>query len=435
MGQTAVGDGARDAGQLVIASYNVHGCVGIDSRWSPERVAEVIDELGADVVAVQEVHSSPEHAEGDELAMLARRGSYEFLHGPTHARPAGAYGNGLLTRLPVQELRLIDLSQPGREPRGAIDAEMLWDSTRIRVVATHLGLEPRERIAQCRQLLERLTRQDDADLSVLLGDFNEWWVPGRLLEKLHDHFGQPRAVRTYPAFAPLLKLDRIWVKPTGALAKVRAHRSRRTRVASDHLPLRAVIQRPSSRQWARILQSKSANGRAPPHDASGRDDRRDASARVRPRAARGDRRGAPSPPRVAGPRPLAAAARDVGRGGQFVPSTRLARALGRRGGRARAVRVAGRAPRAGRGVAGAARRRPRGDRPARPGRTAMTAAVVQARLLEARLEREKEALAETLEDLGQIARDRTDLRRRVRERPVVWLAGALAIGFWLGASR
>jgi hypothetical protein len=65
----------------------------------------------------------------------------------------------------------------------------------------------------------------------------------------------------------------------------------------------------------------------------------------------------------------------------------------------------------------------------------MTAAVVQARLLEARLEREKEALAETLEDLGQIARDRTDLRRRVRERPVVWLAGALAIGFWLGASR
>jgi hypothetical protein len=65
----------------------------------------------------------------------------------------------------------------------------------------------------------------------------------------------------------------------------------------------------------------------------------------------------------------------------------------------------------------------------------MTAAVVEARLLEARLEREKEALAETLEDLGQIARDRTDLRRRVRERPVVWLAGALAIGFWLGASR
>jgi hypothetical protein len=59
----------------------------------------------------------------------------------------------------------------------------------------------------------------------------------------------------------------------------------------------------------------------------------------------------------------------------------------------------------------------------------------ETRLLELRLEREEEALAETLEDLGQLARDRTDLRRRVRERPALWIAGALALGFWLGASR
>jgi endonuclease/exonuclease/phosphatase family metal-dependent hydrolase len=249
-----------DRDRLVIASYNVHGCVGIDSRWSPERVALAIEELRADVVAVQEVHSSPAHPDGDELSLLAQRSGFEFLHGPTHERPGGDYGNGLLTRLPVRELRLIDLSQPGREPRGAIDVEMQWDATRVRVVATHLGLEPRERTAQCRQLLESLTRQEDVDLSILLGDFNEWWLPSRLLERLHRHFGQPRAVRTYPAFAPLLKLDRIWVKPTGALCKLRAHRSRRTRVASDHLPLRAVIERPSTADWARILQQRSAHG-------------------------------------------------------------------------------------------------------------------------------------------------------------------------------
>jgi endonuclease/exonuclease/phosphatase family metal-dependent hydrolase len=114
----------------------------------------------------------------------------------------------------------------------------------VRVVATHFGLEPRERSAQCKLLLERLPRQEDADLSILLGDFNEWWIPSRLTDKLHRYFGRARAVRTFPALVPLLALDRIWVKPVHALLKVRAHRSRPARIASDHLPLRAVIERP-----------------------------------------------------------------------------------------------------------------------------------------------------------------------------------------------
>lgn len=59
----------------------------------------------------------------------------------------------------------------------------------------------------------------------------------------------------------------------------------------------------------------------------------------------------------------------------------------------------------------------------------------EARELEARLSREKEALVATLEDLGQLARERADVGRHVREHPLAWLAGALAIGFWLGASR
>lgn len=248
------------ADRLVIASYNVHGCIGMDSRWSPDRVARVLAEISADVIAIQEVHSSPDVPGGDELAMLANRSGYDFLHGPTYARRGGEYGNGLLTRLPVRELRLIDLSQPGREPRGAIDAEVMWDETRVRVVATHLGLQPWERSAQCKQLLERLTRQDDADVSVLLGDFNEWWAPSHLLEKLHLYFGHARGVRTYPSLMPILALDRVWVKPAGALKALRAHRSRLTRIASDHLPLRAVIERPTPAESAQIMHKKAANG-------------------------------------------------------------------------------------------------------------------------------------------------------------------------------
>ena len=47
--------GARD--RLRIATYNVHSGVGVDRRFRPQRIVDVIDELDADIVALQEVLS------------------------------------------------------------------------------------------------------------------------------------------------------------------------------------------------------------------------------------------------------------------------------------------------------------------------------------------------------------------------------------------
>ena len=41
--------------QLTFASYNIHKAVGLDGRRDPERILAVLREIGADVVAVQEV--------------------------------------------------------------------------------------------------------------------------------------------------------------------------------------------------------------------------------------------------------------------------------------------------------------------------------------------------------------------------------------------
>lgn len=242
----------RNPEQLVVASYNVHSCVGLDGRRDAERIAAVVSELDADVVGLQEVDS---HAHGktglDQLATIARASGYAFVRGPTLLRPDGHYGNGVLTRLAVQNARLIDLSLPGREPRGAIDLEFLdLRGLRLRVVTTHLGLLPVERRAQCDRLLDRLEPSDHFDLSVLLGDFNEWWPPRALLRRLHRFFGRTRAVRTFPSPAPVFALDRIWVKPANALREFRAHRSPLSRRASDHLPVRAVIETPASASLA-----------------------------------------------------------------------------------------------------------------------------------------------------------------------------------------
>jgi endonuclease/exonuclease/phosphatase family metal-dependent hydrolase len=75
-------------------------------------------------------------------------------------------------------------------------------------VATHLGLNPRERHHQTRQLLA-LLKAPSADISVLMGDLNEWFLWGQNLRWLHAHFGVTPKYATYPAHWPLFALDRI----------------------------------------------------------------------------------------------------------------------------------------------------------------------------------------------------------------------------------
>ncbi|MBE0626502.1 MAG: endonuclease/exonuclease/phosphatase family protein [Burkholderiales bacterium] len=228
--------------RLTVASYNVHGCIGGDSRFDPERTLGVLRELDADVIALQELRWSPEEA----LHLLADFGDrlgYAALAGPTLMRKDGHYGNALLTRLGVCELARVDLSLPGREPRGALDARLDAGGIALRVVATHLGLRPGERRAQMRRLLA-LMRVRASTPQLLLGDLNEWFLWGRPLRWLRRRFGRTPAPPSFPARWPLFALDRIWVEPRGLLGKVRVHASPRARAASDHLPVRAELHLP-----------------------------------------------------------------------------------------------------------------------------------------------------------------------------------------------
>lgn len=223
---------------IVVASYNIHRCIGGDDRFDPLRVRRVIEEMNADVVALQEVET---RAEGglDLLEMLAG-GEYQAIAGPTLFRDNAHYGNALLSRLPVRAQRLHDLSVDGREPRGAIEASLGDDAAPLRVLATHFGLAPWERRAQARRVLE-LMNGAPAALEVLLGDLNEWFLWGRPLRWLHRAFAQTPAPRTWPARFPLFALDRLWARPRTALSRLTRHDSPAARAASDHLPLRAEL--------------------------------------------------------------------------------------------------------------------------------------------------------------------------------------------------
>lgn len=225
--------------QIRVASYNVHRAIGGDRRCDPQRILDVLREIDADVVALQEVEASDTGA--DMLAWLAQQTGFEAVAGITLIRHDGYYGNGLLSRSPVKSTVLTDLSWRGREPRGAIAADLEFSGEPLRVVATHLGLRPAERRDQVQRLLKLFTDRPH-DRSVLLGDLNEWFLWGRPLRRLHRYFKETPALATFPSRLPVLALDRVWTHPRAMLKKLEVHRSRLAAVASDHLPLVATLE-------------------------------------------------------------------------------------------------------------------------------------------------------------------------------------------------
>jgi endonuclease/exonuclease/phosphatase family metal-dependent hydrolase len=227
--------------RLRLASYNIHIGVGRDGHFHPERIESVLRECEADVIALQEVQLG----EGtfDMLAHLTSATGFTALAGPTLTHPThGHYGNALLSRHPVTRHRRLDLSVPGHEPRGALDATVdCGNGVGLRVIATHLGLRPTERRLQVRSLLREVSADTHRGPTVLLGDLNEWFLWGRTLRWLHRHFERPPAPATFPSGWPIIALDRVWVKPRACLRSIEVHRSGLARLASDHLPVVALI--------------------------------------------------------------------------------------------------------------------------------------------------------------------------------------------------
>lgn len=224
-----------------LASYNIHRCIGTDGNYSAERIRQVLQQLDAKVIALQEVESGVHY---DEILEFLSAGSHwQYIDGPTVHRQSARYGNAVLTSLPIIEQSLLDLSYTDREPRGAIDLHLDLDGDVLRIIATHLGLLPAERREQTRKLLDWIgpPSEDQALTTVLLGDLNEWFLWGRPLKWLRSYFGQGNSPRTFPTRWPLFSLDRIWAYPGHRLQQVEVFRSSQARMASDHYPLVATV--------------------------------------------------------------------------------------------------------------------------------------------------------------------------------------------------
>jgi len=239
-----VADGEKSSGQrIVLSSYNIHRCYGSDGEHRPDRIRDVLRQVDADVMVLQEVETLNDQP--GLLDYLCEDRPWQHIHGPTLERDDGDYGNAILTSLPIESIRRIDISQDRREPRGAFHVRLSHQDRPFDLIATHLGLRSAERRAQVKHLLEEIqsdtARLNGSMFTVLMGDINEWFKFGRPIRYINRRFKSSPAPATFPVHFPLFALDRIWVDPGEILVDVKAINNPLTRKASDHLPLVAEL--------------------------------------------------------------------------------------------------------------------------------------------------------------------------------------------------
>lgn len=231
-----------------IATYNIHKSRGLDGRVRPQRIVEVLREINADVIALQEV---VRHTEGEREAYqaqyFAEELGYHWAMGETRTHRGGAYGNVVLTRFPIQSSHSYDLSIAGCEPRGGLSVDVTFGGSTLHIFNVHMGTAYIERRRQARKLLDEiLDKHEVRGARIVLGDFNEWTrgLASRLFAA-HFQSADPRRylgrARAYPGVLPLLHLDHIYFDSALKLCQLRLYRSRKALVSSDHLPLLADL--------------------------------------------------------------------------------------------------------------------------------------------------------------------------------------------------
>ncbi|HWR15067.1 MAG TPA: endonuclease/exonuclease/phosphatase family protein [Terriglobales bacterium] len=229
-----------------IASYNVHKCRGMDGRLRPERVADVLRSLDADIIALQEViaGSTGDPTLNHPQYFASLLPGYSVIFGEARLHLGAPYGNAFLSRLPVVRSQTYDLTRHGRERRGCLRADVDCQGHLLHLFNVHLGTSFFERRHQGRQLISTdvLKSAELKNPAIVVGDFNEW-TRGLATRLMSTHFRSVDARlhlqrrSTYPGFFPLLHLDHFYFDERLTLRRAQLIRNKLTLLASDHLPI------------------------------------------------------------------------------------------------------------------------------------------------------------------------------------------------------
>jgi len=232
-------------GDVRIATYNIHRCRGMDRRTVPARIVEVLRDIDADVIALQEVIGAGLHGAGQAEEIGAGLGMGWVMNSVRTLRHH-QFGNVILSRYPIVHHSEYDLTWRTCEPRNCQRADLEIGGQLLHVYNVHLGTAVLERRYQAKRLASFVHDRRVTGPKVLLGDFNEW-VRGLATKTLTALFGSVdisthlKRRRTYPGLFPVVHLDHIYYDGPVKVLRVEMPRTRRSLMASDHLPLVANL--------------------------------------------------------------------------------------------------------------------------------------------------------------------------------------------------
>ena len=224
-------------GSIRVMTWNIHGTFSLNRRFDLKRVVDLIKRVDPDIVALQEVDSRGlKEGHEDPFDVLQGALGDHGIGAKSIVTADGGYGQTLISRWPLRNPEIRDISFGEFEPRRAIRAMAETPLGDLCVIATHLGLCIRERREQTRTLLDMIGK---ASPFVVLGDFNDWFWPGSVRSVLARVLPARSRHRTFPSWCPLLRLDRIYCRPVDAL--IHTWTDRDARLVSDHLPVIADL--------------------------------------------------------------------------------------------------------------------------------------------------------------------------------------------------
>jgi endonuclease/exonuclease/phosphatase family metal-dependent hydrolase len=225
--------------KIRLMTWNIHGARGRNPRFDLTRVIALIGAHKPDVIALQEIDSRRPSAAGvgDPFEALRAALGNHSVGAKSITTVDGEYGQALISRWPIQNPEIHDISYGEREPRRAIRCEIAAPCGPLQVIATHLGLSIRERRGQARKLLDLIG--DRPITTVLMGDFNDWFWVGSVRKVLASRLPVRSRLRTFPSRLPIFRFDRIYCSCESVLLSAQTDTS--ARALSDHLPVIADI--------------------------------------------------------------------------------------------------------------------------------------------------------------------------------------------------
>jgi endonuclease/exonuclease/phosphatase family metal-dependent hydrolase len=247
-----------DNTNLRIVSYNIHkGLSFANRRLVLRAIRDALRTVDPDIVLMQEVvgeHRGHEQRfDGwpveTQLQYLAGGWWSDAVYGKNAVYDHGHHGNAILSKFSITSCVNIDLSRNRFERRGLLHAriQIANRAEPVHVCALHLDLLHLSRKHQIAHLGRYIREAVPSSAPLILGgDFNDWRprAPQSLMRECAaiDAYTEANgsAPRTYPAWFPMLALDRIYVRNLRvAGAEVLAGGSwRRT---SDHLALKVDL--------------------------------------------------------------------------------------------------------------------------------------------------------------------------------------------------